>query len=186
MSLEEQQNFLAKVYTDAEFRRAFFSNPEKIGAENDLNEREIAEISEVMPEELNFFADSLVWKRLREAEKFLPLTKRVLGREFTDHFNEFSGTFNPQTIQKHLEDAFEFCRFLEKQKLTELARTATKYERSKLEFFGFGKRFVCCKLGFDVREIDRSDAFQGSANPPAKTKFAVWLRWGKQTGHFFL
>ena len=49
MSLQKQQNLLAKLYTDAEFRRAFLSEPEKIGAENDLSEREIAEIAGIMP-----------------------------------------------------------------------------------------------------------------------------------------
>src|SRR6185369_7897216 len=104
MSLQEQQNLLAKLYTDAEFRRAFLSMPEKIGIENELNKIEIKEIAGIMPEELDFFADSLFWKRLREVEKFLPLTRKVLGEDFINYFRRFSQNFNPQTVKKHIED----------------------------------------------------------------------------------
>ncbi len=82
MSLREQQNFLAKLYTDEQLRRAFLSEPSKIGEENYLNETEITEISEMLPEEISFFAESLVLKRLRQVEKFLPLTRKVCGDEF--------------------------------------------------------------------------------------------------------
>src|SRR5215213_1679726 len=124
MSLEQQQNLLAKLYTDAEFRRAFLSQPAKIGAENDFSE-----IAAIMPEELDFFADSLFWKRLREAEKFLPLTRKILGEDFTDNFREFSQQFNPQTVKKHFEDALGFARFLRKGKISDLAKNAAKFEQ---------------------------------------------------------
>ncbi len=174
MSLQHQQNLLAKLYTDAEFRRAFLSEPEKIGAENDLDEAEIREIAAIMPEELNLFANSLFWKRLREVEKFLPVTHKVLGADFTKNFREFSQTFNPQTVKKHFEDALEFCRFLRAQEVSDLAKSAAKFEESKLEFFGFEKRLVVCRLDYDVRmEIP-------------KKKIAVWLRIGKRIKHFYI
>jgi hypothetical protein len=47
----------------------FARDPEKIGLENNLPAREIAELAGIMPEELNFFAESLFWKRLREVKK---------------------------------------------------------------------------------------------------------------------
>ena len=176
MSLLEQQNLLAKLYTDAEFRRAFLSQPEKIGAENFLDENEIAEIFAIMPEELEFFADSLFWKRVREVEKFLPLTRKVLGEDFTTRFREFSQSFNPQTVKKHFEDALEFCRFLRAQEVSGLAKSAAKFEQAKLEFFGIEKRLVVCRLDYDVRmEI-----------PEKKKKIAVWLRIGKRIKHFYI
>lgn len=111
MSLLQQQNFLARLYTDEKLRRDFLSEPEKTGRENNLNECEIADLKAVLPDEMSFFADSLFWKRLREAERFLPLTKDFLGENFTKLSKIFSQNFNPQSIKKHLEDAFEFCGF---------------------------------------------------------------------------
>jgi len=53
MSLLDTQNFLARIYTDESLRREFLAAPEKIGRENNLSEREIAELAEVFPDELN-------------------------------------------------------------------------------------------------------------------------------------
>lgn len=186
MSLQEQQNLLAKLYTDAEFRRAFLSVPEKIGLENDLNEAEIKEIAGIMPEELDFFADSLFWKRLREVEKFLPLTRKVLDEKFTKYFREFAQNFNPQTVKKHFEDALGFCGFLQKQDVSKLAKNAAKFEEAKAKFFGLEKRIVICKLDFDVREVYFSTAETGTYNPKNKTKVAIWIRIGKRSRHFFI
>ncbi len=186
MSLQEQQNFLARLYTDAQLRRAFLYAPENIGAENNLNEKEIAEIAEIMPEELNFFADSLVWKRLREVEKMLPLTRQTLGGDFTGLFREFSQKFNPLTVKKHLEDAIEFCKYVQKQEVSEFVKNAAKFERSKHKFFGYGKRFVICKLDFDIREIFRTETMPQGENPKKKIKIAVWIRIGKKNKHFLI
>ncbi len=180
MSLENRQNLLAKLYTDAEFRRAFLSEPLRIGAENDLSRAEIEEIAAVMPEELEFFAESLFWKRLREVEKFLPLTRRALGDDFTGVFREFSQNFNPQTVKKHLEDALEFCRFLQTQNISEPAKNAAKYERAKHEFFAFEKRLVVCRLDFDIVKYQQTGVFE------ARKKKAVWIRFGKRFRHFFI
>ena len=180
MSLQNRQNLLARLYTDAEFRRAFLSEPAKIGAENNLSHAEIEEIASVMPEELEFFAESLFWKRLREVEKFLPLTRRALDAEFTALFREFSQTYNPQSVKKHLEDALEFCRFLQTQKISEPAKNAARFERAKHEFFAFEKRIAVCRLDFDVVKFQQTGVWE------AKKKKAIWLRIGKRFRHFFI
>lgn len=185
MSLQKQQNFLARLYTDENLRRAFLLEPQKTGREYDLTAKEIAEIAEVMPDELNFFADSLFWKRLREVENFLPLTKEIAGAEFTGEFRRFSQTFNPQSIRKHLEDAFEFAGFLQtSENVSELAKNAARFERAKLAFFGYGKKFVVCRLEFDLREISRSPAAAQSGEFKKRRNFAVWIRVGNKTRHF--
>lgn len=185
MSLQNRQNLLAKLYTDTALRRAFLSEPEKIGAQNDLSLAEIGEIAAVMPEELNFFAESLFWKRLREVEKFLPLTRRALGDEFAESFREFSQIFNPRSVKKHLEDALEFCRFLRKQNISDFAKNAAKFEQSKLEFFGLEKLFVGCRLNFDFRNFSASGNDKLLEFPEKKKIFVVWLRIGKSIKQFF-
>lgn len=185
MSLLEQQNLLAKLYTDENLRRHFLSAPKKIGRENNLTDCEIAELTAILPFELTFFADSLVWKRLREVEKFLPLTKEFAGEDFTKLFKDFSQNFNPQSIKKHLEDAFEFCAFLENSKfVSDLIKNTARFEQAKLVFFGYGKTFVYRKFQFDMREISRQGAKRQSKYPIRKT-FAIWLKIGKRNVHYF-
>ena len=186
MGLQQQQNLLARLYTDADFRRAFLFEPEKIGAENDLTADEISEIAAIMPEELNFFADSLFQKRLREAEKFLPLTRNVLGGDFSKLFREFSRNFNPQSVKKHFEDALAFCRFLRDQTIADSAKTAAKFEQAKLEFFGLEKRFAFCRLDFDVRKISECEPDNPPHIPEKKKIIAVWLRIGRRIRHFYI
>lgn len=183
MSLQQQQNFLARLYTDTNVRRAFLSEPEKIGAENDLNETEITELAEILPEELNFFAESLFWKRLREVEKMLPLSKEFLDEDFITLFREFSQNFNPTTVKKHLEDAIEFGKFLSQTDVSEIARNLATFERTKLEFFGYGKRFAVCRLNYHIAEISRKGAKAKSDFPRRKT-IAVWLKIGGKIKHF--
>lgn len=183
MSLIEQQNFLARLYTDEKLRRNFFAEPEKIGAQNDLTAAEIAEIAEIAPQELDFFAESLFWKRLREAEKFTPFTKKALGAEFQNLFQKFSQTYNPRTVKKHLEDAFEFCKFLQNQEINDFSRSVAAFEKAKLEIYGYGKRFAFCRLRFDVQ------AFFGGAkveNIKPQRKYAVWLKIGGKIKHFYI
>jgi len=169
MSLLDTQNFLAKIYTDENLRREFLAAPEKIGRENDLSEREIAELAEVFPDELNSFADSLFWKRLREVEKLLPLTRAQMNQEFERHFREFSRNFNSQSIKKHLDDALRFCDYLRANEIiSATGKNAAKYEQAKLEFWALNRRAVVRLLDFDI-----------TTGEPKK-RLAVWLRIGKK------
>lgn len=183
MSLKEQQNLLARLYTDGDLRENFFAEPAKIGFDFNLTRKEIAEIVEIAPQELDFFAESLFWKRLREAEKFIPLTVKILNQDFQPLFRQFSQTFNPQTVKKHLEDAFEFCRFLQKGEVSEIARDVALFEKTKLEFFGFGKRIAFCKLAFDIRPFLLENRTE---DPQRKRKFAVWIKSVNRTRHFYI
>lgn len=175
MALIEQQNFLARIFTDENLRRSFWENPETIGKENGLSEIEIAQFKQIIPDDLNFFADSLFHKRLHEVEKLLPLTKKAIDKNFTDLFREFSQNYQPITVKKHLEDAIEFCKYVQIQQLEpQSAKDTAKFEQAKHEFFGYGKSFSFCLLRHNVFSFQK------------KLGFAIWFRFGNQTHHFIL
>ena len=184
MSLLEQQNFLARLCTDESLRRSFLNEPEKIGAENDLSETAIAELARIIPAELDFFADSLIWKRLREVEKFLPLTKKALGADFEKYFRLFANQFLPKTIKKHLEDALEFCSFLQTRELKfAWIKDLARFERAGLTFGAGLKKFVFEKFDFDIRLV-LNEKPDSPADFPGRKTFAVWLKIGKRRRHF--
>jgi hypothetical protein len=186
MSLLNQQNFLARLYTDENLRRSFLSEPAKIGRQNDLSESEIAELAAIIPAELNFFAESLYWKRLREVEKFLPLTKKAMAGDFEKYFREFANQFLPKTIKKHLEDAIEFCAFLQNSGIS-WKKDLSKFEQARLIFNSNTKNFVCKKFDFDIREILKELSCESPStrsNFPKRKTFAVWFRIGKKVKHF--
>lgn len=189
MSLRETQNFLARIYTDEDVRRAFLSEPEKVGRENGLGENEVAELARVLPDELNFFSESLFLKRLREVEKLLPVTHKYLGKDFEASFREFATGFLPKTIKKHLEDAIGFAGFLQAKALEPVwTKDLAGFERAKLKFNNSGKRFLVCLFDYDIRRILRESpaekvSLQKDYCPKRKT-FAIWFRTGGRPRHF--
>lgn len=193
MSLLEMQNFLARVFTDAPLRRAFLEQPEKVGFENNLSRAEIEKIKQILPEQINHFSDSLVWKRLREVEKLLPVTSQALGKDFEKHFQDFSARFPPpQSIKKHLDDALAFADFLQTMDIQPVwTKSAAKFERARLEFnFSPRRRFLFERFEYDVREIFkalhdvRATARAQNLSFPKRKTFAVWFRFGGKARSF--
>lgn len=188
MSLLKQQNFLARLYTDEKLRKSFIREPEKTGMENDLSDEEIQELAAVLPEELNFFAESLFWKRLRETEKFLPLTRKALGEEFSAYFRAFSQTYRPQSIKKHLEDSIVFCSFLREKKIEPVwAKDLIKLEQARLIFRSESKKFIFLKFDFDVRRILQElsgENYKMSPDFSKRKTYAVWLKIWTFNKHF--
>lgn len=178
MSLLAVQNFLARIYTDENLRREFSAAPEQIGKQNDLTESEIAELIAILPDEIDVFADSLFYKRLREVEKLLPLTKKILGVDFEKRFREFSKSFTPESVKKHLEDAIRFAEFLGERELN-WKSDAAKFETAKLEFYALGKTFVFRRFDYDVKEILRQ-IHESPTDFERRKTFTVWLRIGKR------
>lgn len=169
MSLLETQNFLARIYTDENLRREFLFAPEEIGKQNALNEPEILEILEIFHEEINAFAESLIWKRLREVEKLLPLTREELNTEFVYHFRRFAPTFNSRSVRKHLDDALYFANYLQNcETVSVFVKNAAKFECAKLEFYALNKRIVARFFECDLRTGIK------------KKHFKIWLRIGKR------
>jgi hypothetical protein len=184
MPLLEQQNVLAKIYTDETFRSEFLSKPEQIGLQNGLTKAESIEILRIMPAELEFFADSLFYKRLNEVIKILQVSQKSIGkREFERYFREFAEDFKPTKAKKHLEDSFEFCKFLLKQKLkSEWLREVVILEKARLQFYGYGQMFVFRAFRYDLTHLQEPKDVRRSYWK--LLTFVIWIRFGKRTWHW--
>lgn len=181
MSLQEQQNFLARLYTDPHIRARFFADPGKVGVDHGLVEAEIANLLAVASDEIAFFSKSLVWKRFREVVKLLPLTRQALGDDFRTQFFDFAPTFNPQSTKKHYEDAVAFSKWVEAEPhMPVLVKNATAFERTRLTFLTESRLFSFCKLE-RTAQLPHSGPIV-----PGRFGFAVWLRLGQQVRHFSL
>lgn len=180
MSLREEQNVLARLYTDPVFRRAFFDDPAAAASAVGLDASEAEELAAASKDEIEMFSESLVWKRLRGVEKMLPLLRRTLADSFRKTFFEFATTFNSTGVKKNLEDASEFCSFIERSESFEkVARDAGKFERIRLEFLNGQKIFAWCVVGRELGKLVR-DASQTGRAPTV----SVWLRTAGTVRHF--
>ena len=174
MGLLEQQNFLARIFTDESLRLSFWDDPARVGAENGLLETDITQLKEIIPADLNYFANSLFHKRLHEVERLLPLTKKALDKDFSGLFREFSNNFQPTKIRKHLEDALGFCQFLQSNTTSRAALDTAKFEMTRHKFFQEEKLLAFCLLKYDVFTLKR------------KYGICIWYRLGKTIYHFIL
>lgn len=175
MSLREQQDFMARLFTDEGLRRKFLADPDSVGLENGLNSTETDELKSVVPAELDLFADSLFWKRRNAVEKLLPLTRKELGNLFESNFRRFASDFVPITIKKHLEDASGFCRFLTHEDVGESIREIARYEQAKIQFYFYGKSFVFRRLLIDVPACDGAMSATENFDFKRKTKYCLWF-----------
>lgn len=181
MGLLEQQNLLARLYTDAQLRDGFLENPDPTAAQLGLNKEEAAAIIAILPDEVTFFSRSLVNKRLREVEKLLPLCRKILGEDFARLFEEFAHTHNLKSIRKHLEDAIGFADWLiNREGVAPMVRDAARFESTRHRFVSSGRFFSYCLLAHDVRRD------LNAKTPSSRRTLVVWFRLGGRVFNYFI
>ncbi len=142
MGLREQQDLLARIYTDPECRASFGEDPLGVGSEAGLSPVEINDISAVSSKEIQVFSESLFWKRARQVEKLLPITTRFLERDFEKYFRQFCEG-HPGSTNKHLDDARGFARYIgETTSVSTSVRDAARFESTRLAFFHGSRRLL--------------------------------------------
>jgi hypothetical protein len=143
MSLLEQQNLLARLYTDEPVRRAFLSDPAGTAAQFGLSNIEIEDIELMLPDEITGFAESLMRKRMREVEKMLPLTRKALKTDFEPCFMAYSEAARGSNEIRRLDDVLAFCAYLSREATGSIKETA-EFERARIEF-NLGRRSLVFK-----------------------------------------
>lgn len=165
MGLEKTQQVLAQLYTNTVLRERFFANPQVVCEEFGLSFDEAKQLAQLSAQQVNLFASSLKRKRLGEVRELLPLTHRVLGKDFSKLFWQYAETYIPKGIKKHLEDAIAFANFIEKvtdsdriepSPVVELVR----YEKAWLEAAEPTRRLTAYKFRYAIKQLARSVAQQ--------------------------
>jgi hypothetical protein len=139
MNLQTLQDLLARLYTDPELRRAFLADPAAVALEFGIDPSEASELAAAAGAELEYFARTLLKKRMSEVKKLLPDVSSEIGDRFDALFAEFAAEFVPDSSKKHLLDAYQFALFLIGRQIAPKAAAA---DRSRLAFYGFGRRIV--------------------------------------------
>jgi hypothetical protein len=163
------QPILAQLYTNAELRSRFFADPHTVGAELGLNSAQIEQLSQLSAPEVNLFATSLKRKRLGEVGELLPMTAKALNKDFSKLFWQYTETYNPQGIKKHLLDAIAFATYIEKidNLEPEWILDLIKYERAWLEAAEPNKSLVIRWFQY---------AIDGNLHVLKQPFLAVWFR----------
>ena len=187
MGLKEQQDLLARLYTDPDLYYRFTAEPQQVGPRFDLTESEIDELAALAETEVKWFTDSLYWKRFREVEKLLPTSSWVIGKDFESLFREFASEYTPTSVKKHLEDALAYSRWLmRRDRSAPAAADVLKFESTRLRHNAEEKTFSMCTVAHDIRpafDFGRPGSEHGIKR---KRSFAIWVRIGRTTRFFFV
>ena len=103
---------MARLYTNATDRQAFYNDPAQVGRAWSLETNEIQRILPVDRCEIERFARSLAAKRRGQVQKILPRTCGALGEALPSLFWIYAASFVPSGIDKHDIDAAAFARFI--------------------------------------------------------------------------
>ncbi len=193
MELSRQQQILARLYTDHSFRERFFSDPFSTGAELGLSRVELDRLADLSGAQVEFFASSLVRKRMNEVRKMLPLSSRVLGRTFERLFRLYAETRTLEAHKSHQRDALNFTIYLQKG-VAEYVRPSwaidvARYEAAFIEVIGLGRRWAVRWFRYPIRNLIQSQITRDGVPPPApRPSLAIWFRLshGGKLRHFSL
>ena len=180
MDLATTQAVLSRLYTDTDFRKLFSLDPQAALKTIGLEGEDALQIATVKPQQLRFFARSLIRKRLGEVKKLLPLTRHALGEVFDPLFRSYAANNRLESGKAHQKDAVRFCRFVHEQARAELSRVpwgmdALRFEAAHLESTIRGRYFSAKFFHYPVQAGAGTITVAGPLRKRAT--LAIWLRF---------
>lgn len=177
--LECLQRFLAQLSSDPELRNRFCADAQNTAREFALASRDAISLSALSAEQVNFFADSLIGKRLRAAGELLPLTKRALRGRFSDLFRPYAENRRLFGNKPYENDAVGFCAFLKKSAKLELRQVdwgqdAMRFDIAHLRAGLSSPIFSLTLLRYPVHAMLHDAKPMPSMRP--RLTLVIWLR----------
>jgi hypothetical protein len=125
---------LWRLYTDTRFRKEFLFDKHTFYQKYDIPPDIIHFLEDTPIDELTFFADNLLQKRMHKVKAFLPLTFRLIGKDTQMLFFKFCDYHTSSGAEKHQDDAFHFTHYLLKRKDVSFHLKYNVYVKSVLLF----------------------------------------------------
>ena len=160
--LANTQAALARLFTDAGFRRGFLADPSQC-----------PELEAIDSGAVERFADSLTAKRVLDARKQLPLTAAVLGRDFAPLLRAALRE-TPRPGRSH-DDAAALALRLTADGGRGWIADLARYELALLEASRPGALFMARRFGWPPHRLAVA-ARSGAAEPARGASLGFWLR----------
>ncbi|RTL86428.1 MAG: hypothetical protein EKK29_09405 [Hyphomicrobiales bacterium] len=180
MALSQTQALLARLFTDARLRRAFFQAPQETARGFGLSDSEAAALAALDRREVEDFARSLLGKRALDARKALPLTAKALGPAFDALL--FEAIEGPPAPERHRADAAALATLLAERGaspawIVDLAR----YEMAFVAAARPGALLLLRRFSFPVDEIAGALVAGTPVEARPRARTGLWLRapWGR-------
>lgn len=177
MGLATNQEWLARLFTDARLREAMLAHPEGLGRALDLEADETVHLAR----ELDLFSKCLIHKRRGEVEKLLGLSRQAIGsQEFGALFMRFARQFVAYGVKKHRTDAIAFAEFLRRSGSVTFPwiHDLIAYEAAMLAASDRDRRLIINLSRHALVDLALAAQDQGTS-PPIRNTLSVWLRLGR-------
>lgn len=175
MGLRETQALLARLFTDADLRRAFFEDPQRAAHGFGLTEIERDNLADLDRREVEEFARCLLGKRALDARKALPLTAKALGEKFDRLL--FTVISEAPSQLRHRDDAAALARLLasggvEPAWIGDLAR----FEMAFVLAARPGAFFLLRRFAWPINDIARQLLAGAPVEAAPCRRLGAWLR----------
>jgi hypothetical protein len=176
MGLAEVQGTLARLSIDSALRKRFFTDPAAVGAELGLTHYEALDLARIPRHQVEQFADSLRRKRRDQVRRALPITARVLGRDFELLFERYVDASRPRGSRADLDDAVGFVAAIRQwadQVEPEWAVDLARYELAWRQAARAGGTPIVRMFRFPVGRLAKGSEFEPVA---PRATLALWWR----------
>ncbi len=112
MSTPDFTSALAPLLSDQRLRDLFVRNADEATRQLGLVGADAAAFRVLPARQVNVQAQALITKRFREVQKLLPRTIARMGTAARTRFAEYASAYWPHGHRRHLEDAYQFGRYL--------------------------------------------------------------------------
>ncbi|MCW3105494.1 MAG: hypothetical protein JWO09_3934 [Bacteroidetes bacterium] len=135
MQPELAQQLLNRLYTDERYLAEFLADRQLFYSKHQFTPETIAFLDALSSKQLSFYAHSLKAKRYQLVKQQIPAVCRIMKAALDEHWRSYVGTYVPQGIHKHHDDALHFLAFIEQQHLTDFLLSLIKFERLLIGHF---------------------------------------------------
>lgn len=176
MALAETQALLARLFTDAQVRRDFFSEPRETARRCGLTEQEAETFATLDRRQVEDFAKSLLGKRALDARKALPRTAKALGRDFDRLLSQ--AIDGPPSPERHRGDAAALAGLLASQEDTDRPWIGelVRYEMTILLAARPGAVLLLRRFAYPVDDIARQLVAGARVDVSPRKRIGLWLR----------
>lgn len=157
MKIDLTQGILSRLYTDSVFRNDFIKDKELFYKKYSVSSDETIKFIEALPvDQIVFFAQSLLSKRIHEVKALLPLSHKLIGKNSRNLFLVYAESYIPKGIHKHHDDAQHFADYLLKQEqlsedknINHFIHWVLKYELHRTNNFINPKKYLFYSYPYD-------------------------------------
>lgn len=186
MQPELAQQLLNRLYTDEHFLSEFLADRQQFYSTYGFTQETISFLDVLSSKQLSFYAHSLKAKRYQLVKQQIPAISKIMKGTLDQHWRSYAGTYVPEGIHKHHDDALHFLGFIEQQNLDDFIRALIKFERLLIVHFLESSKTTLSFHTYDFTAEYQQILKKENYIIPRKKRTVIFWRKGRVRMHLSL